>query len=178
MKGMYDLVVYYIIQDFMKRIICLIIAISMITSILSMPMVYANGGNDGDGEDQEEAEETEESKNSVDKYLKNYKNHSLYLDNKGDLYVWGYNFYGQLGDDSYDNSITPKKIMADVKAFSIGGNHSLALKNEGSLWTWGSNAFAQLGDGSYNNSTSPKKLWIMFLPLVRWQPFFSNKSGR
>jgi len=117
----------------MKRIVFLIAAVSIIILSLTMPVVYAEGENDE-------------------------KNHSLYLDNSCDLYGWGYNFYGQLGDGSYTNSITPIKIMTDVKAFSIGGNHSLALRNDGSLWVWGSNAFAQLGDGSYNNSASPKKI--------------------
>ena len=110
--------------DYMKRIVCFIIAVSTIISVLTMPMAYAD----------------EDDNNII-----NYKNHSLYLDSNGDLYAWGYNAFAQLGDGSYTNCSSPKKIMSDVKAFSIGGNHSLALKTDGSLWSWGSNAYAQLG---------------------------------
>jgi len=81
---------------------------------------------------------------------------SLALDSDGAVYAWGYNFYGQLGD----NSTTQRKIPVAVynsgvlsgktiSAIAAGRNHSLAMDSDATLYSWGNNANGQLGD---NNS--------------------------
>lgn len=66
----------------------------------------------------------------------------------GTLYMWGSNFYGELGDGTNNDSYTPKKIMDNVKAVSIGiNNHSGAITEDGSLYMWGINALGELGNG-------------------------------
>lgn len=75
-----------------------------------------------------------------------------------ELYMWGDNEYGQLGNGSNEDSDTPMKIMDDVVQVSLGENHSAAITSDGSLYMWGNNELGQLGDGSYESSTVPIKV--------------------
>jgi alpha-tubulin suppressor-like RCC1 family protein len=83
--------------------------------------------------------------------------HSLFLKNDGSLWAMGYNYFGQLGDGTYDNTNQPEQIMPNnVTAIAAGGDdeevtgHSLFLKSDGSLWAMGYDFFGQLGDGTYS----------------------------
>jgi alpha-tubulin suppressor-like RCC1 family protein len=79
----------------------------------------------------------------------------------GEVWAWGENFDGQLGDGSNEDSLLPvaAKGLAGVIAVATGyDGHSLALKSDGTVWSWGSNACGQLGDGTNNNSNSPVKV--------------------
>ncbi|MGN1303603.1 MAG: hypothetical protein ACI4YB_01080, partial [Oscillospiraceae bacterium] len=46
--------------------------------------------------------------------------HSAYIATNGDLYMWGYNYCGQIGDGTTTNSSTPVKIMSNVAQVSLG----------------------------------------------------------
>lgn len=98
------------------------------------------------------------------------------------LYVWGNNFFGQLGNgkvekflgdinalsNSMDN--TPQKIMSDVSYVSTSGGSTAAIKSDGTLWTWGSNQWDQLGNNSQNNafckSLTNEDIPIQTIPMV------------
>ena len=91
--------------------------------------------------------------------------HSAYIDDNGSLYMWGSNGVGQLGkgtiDKSYttnDDNYTPKKIMDNVKAVSLGESHSAAITKDGSLYMWGDNSRYQFGNGTHEDSTVPIKI--------------------
>ena len=78
--------------------------------------------------------------------------YSLAVDNEGNIWSWGYNSDGQLGngESGYDKDILiPTKITNETKyqQISAGNEHSLALDNEGNIWSWGSNSEGQLGNG-------------------------------
>ncbi len=91
--------------------------------------------------------------------------HSMAVKNDGTVWAWGSNFNGQLGDDSYSQSLTPVQVkdtagtsyLADVISVDGGAqnSHSLALKNDGTVWAWGYNANGQLGDNSQTESLTP-----------------------
>jgi alpha-tubulin suppressor-like RCC1 family protein len=83
--------------------------------------------------------------------------HSLALLPDGTVWGWGYNSYGQLGDDSTTERHTPVQVsgLTDVVAIACGEEHSLALKSDGTVWAWGWNAYGQLGDGSNDSSDTP-----------------------
>jgi alpha-tubulin suppressor-like RCC1 family protein len=90
-------------------------------------------------------------------------NHSLTLNNSGAVYTWGYNNYGQLGDDTTANKRVPVLVrgvggsgnMSGVTAIAAGNNHSLAVKNDGTVWAWGQGGNGRLGDGSATTRTTP-----------------------
>jgi alpha-tubulin suppressor-like RCC1 family protein len=77
---------------------------------------------------------------------------------KGEVWAWGWNDDGQLGDGTNTSSNTPLQVsgLSDVQAVAGGDFHSLALKNDGTVWAWGANGDGQLGDGTAGNKrTTP-----------------------
>ncbi len=78
--------------------------------------------------------------------------HSLALSSTGQVYAWGANFDGQLGDGGTASSDLPVAVPAPpgvaFTAVAAGTGHSLALSSEGQVYAWGFNASGQLGDGT------------------------------
>jgi alpha-tubulin suppressor-like RCC1 family protein len=76
----------------------------------------------------------------------------------GTLWTWGYNFYGQLGDNTSTNRSSPVQTIAfgnNWKQVSCAAQHTAAIKTDGTLWTWGRNSYGQLGDNSNVGKSSP-----------------------
>jgi alpha-tubulin suppressor-like RCC1 family protein len=69
----------------------------------------------------------------------------------GTLWIWGYNFYGQLGINvagPTTNRTTPVTTFlggTNWKQVSCGWHHTSAIKTDGTLWVWGSNSSGRLG---------------------------------
>lgn len=86
--------------------------------------------------------------------------HNMALSSKGNLWGWGWNGYGQLGDYSHTNSSTPKKIYSiyNVIAVECGYSHTIALKEDGTVWAWGQNDLGQLGNSNIAESSYPIKI--------------------
>jgi alpha-tubulin suppressor-like RCC1 family protein len=76
------------------------------------------------------------------------------------LWGWGYNGYGQIGDNTTTNKSSPIQIGADTTWSSIdaGGPNILALKQNGTMWTWGRNNNANLGLGDTENRSVPTQI--------------------
>ena len=72
--------------------------------------------------------------------------------------MWGDNPYGQLGDGTTTDSLTPKKTMDNVITVKLGTNHSAAITKNGDLYMWGANYSYNLGDGTTYDSLIPKKI--------------------
>ncbi|WP_147443420.1 kelch-like protein [Corallococcus sp. AB011P] len=85
--------------------------------------------------------------------------HSLALRQDGTFWAWGDNGYGQLGDGTTTQRLTPVPVqvqgLTGVAALATGYNHSLAVKQDGTVWAWGSNAYGQLGDGTTTQRLTP-----------------------
>ena len=66
------------------------------------------------------------------------------------VWSWGFNRYGQLGDGTTTQRITPGPVANLPPAVSITGGAywSAALAEDGTVWSWGRNAYGQLGDGT------------------------------
>jgi hypothetical protein len=84
--------------------------------------------------------------------------HSLAIKPDGSLWGWGRNDFGQLGDGTTKNRLTPVRIMGGVAAVMAGRTHSAALTTNGTLWVWGDNASGQLGDGTTTRHLKPVRI--------------------
>ncbi|MEJ5207660.1 hypothetical protein [Denitratimonas sp. CY0512] len=84
--------------------------------------------------------------------------HSCAVTGAGAVYCWGSNEYGQLGDGSSMDRVTPVQVTgldSGMQAVSVGRDHSCALSQGGAVWCWGRNSFGQLGDGTAVQRLSP-----------------------
>ena len=71
-----------------------------------------------------------------------------YIDSKDDLYMWGANIDGSLGDaENKDNYAEPVKVLENVKDLLIDnyGPTTAAITNDGELYMWGSNMAGKIG---------------------------------
>lgn len=84
--------------------------------------------------------------------------HVLAIDQSGNLYCWGNNEYGQLGDGTKESKTTPVKVLENVIAIAAGNYHSLAVTKNGDLYAWGYNDCGQLGNGTRVDSNKPIKI--------------------
>lgn len=75
-------------------------------------------------------------------------NHSLAVTPNGLLFAWGFNFHGELGIGSKDDSDEPKEVQGllglNVSYVSAGQFHSAAVTECGKLFTWGHNKHGRL----------------------------------
>ncbi|MFY8352771.1 DUF4214 domain-containing protein, partial [Pseudoalteromonas sp. SSM20] len=87
------------------------------------------------------------------------KAHTMALDYKGDIWVWGANNNSQLGlgNGSPIQSDKPIRLsiqenQTDIKFTKIfsGPNSSFALSESGDIWSWGSNSKGVLGQNAGN----------------------------
>ena len=77
--------------------------------------------------------------------------HTLAFTSGGNVWSWGNNGFGQLGNNSTAVSSTPVQISSlgtTTTAVAAGWGHSLALQSDGMVWAWGDNEFGQLGNTS------------------------------
>lgn len=85
--------------------------------------------------------------------------HSLFLTNKGKLYVCGYGSQGQLGlgksftSNIYEPTLVKSLIGKNIIMIAAGSNHSLALTSRYDVYSCGHNAKGQLGIGESKSST-------------------------
>ena len=88
------------------------------------------------------------------------REHVLALDTNGNMWSWGKNNNGQLGNNSTTNSLVPQKIQSEVKFkdISTGSYHNMALDEKNNIWTWGNNYSYQLGNGTRYNENVPMKM--------------------
>lgn len=83
--------------------------------------------------------------------------HTLALRDDGNVWAWGDNEYGQLGNGTVISSNKPIQVkgLSNVIAIAGGERHSLALKRDGTVWAWGGNEKGTLGNGYNDNSHIP-----------------------
>ena len=70
------------------------------------------------------------------RYVKDGGWYTLAITENDELWGWGDNEYGQLGDGTVEESLYPNKIM-DVKMVESSLKTTFAIKNNGELWSWG-----------------------------------------
>lgn len=84
------------------------------------------------------------------------ENHSLCVTSNGDVFCFGSNRFGQLGDSSGNSTSMPggcrsvPRRVEDLKkcpcvSVAAGEKHSVALSRKGEVYVWGDNSAGQLG---------------------------------
>ena len=86
--------------------------------------------------------------------------HALGVNSLGELYVWGKNDHGQLGNGGNTSLRVPTRIATSVswKYVSAGNTFSMAISGNGELYAWGRNNHGQLGDGTKTDRSTPTKI--------------------
>ncbi|VTR75427.1 IPT/TIG domain-containing protein [Cellulomonas hominis] len=84
--------------------------------------------------------------------------HVLALAADGTVWGWGDNNWGQLGDGTTTDRITPAPVpgLTGVTAVSAGEDFSVALTGDGRVLTWGRNDENQLGQGDDDWRLTPE----------------------
>lgn len=68
------------------------------------------------------------------------------------LWAWGVNRQGCLGDGTKTTQATPKLLsLTDVKIIAARLQGAYALTENGTLWSWGENMYGSVGNGIYQN---------------------------
>lgn len=87
--------------------------------------------------------------------------HTLVLGANGNLYGWGGNAQGQLGDGSMAFRTSPVAVSMTpfagktVKKIAVGGSISFVLTNDGIVYTWGQGYSGALGAGNVSDRSTP-----------------------
>lgn len=79
----------------------------------------------------------------------------LALTADGQLYAWGYNGWGQLGQGNLNTKYLPTLVSAlagkNIISMATSGSHVVALTDDSNQWAWGLGYSGQLGDGISGN---------------------------
>ncbi len=81
------------------------------------------------------------------------------LTGTGQVWTWGGNRYGQLGDGTTTIGFAPYQVelpgSAPAASIAVGQDHVLALTRQGVIYAWGRNHRGQLGDGTAIDRAAP-----------------------
>ena len=63
-------------------------------------------------------------------------NHAFYTDRAGNVWAWGYNDSGQIGNGTNLVVLSPERLqtISGISCISPGDHHSIAVKEDGSVW--------------------------------------------
>ncbi len=82
--------------------------------------------------------------------------HVLILTENGEVYAWGRNSQGQVGNGKTVKTNVPYKLpLQNIVQIACGGKFSLALDKDGVLWGWGDNEYHQLSPDSHPYQPTP-----------------------
>lgn len=85
--------------------------------------------------------------------------HVLMLTENGEVYAWGRNSDGQVGNGKTGKTKDPQKLpLQNIVQIAAGGKFSLALDRDGQLWGWGDNKYHQLSPNKTQRFLSPIRI--------------------
>jgi len=96
--------------------------------------------------------------------------HSLAAVDNAQAIAWGANYFGQLGDGTTVNRLTPVPVCAvgqvapctrflyGIRHIAGGDSHGIAQLSSGGVVAWGYNEVGQLGDGTSTNRLTPVRV--------------------
>lgn len=85
--------------------------------------------------------------------------HVMMLTENGEVYAWGRNSHGQVGNGKTKKIAEPYKLpLENIVQIACGGKFSLALDRDGQLWGWGDNEHHTLLPHTTENQKTPVKI--------------------
>ena len=115
---------------------------------------------------------------------------SLAVGRDGYAYAWGWNQYGELGNNSTSDSHVPVRVrdpahpndpnagLKATQAIGAGFYHSLAFDDqEGSIWAWGYNGDGELGNNSTVSSHVPVQVKFSLAPIITAARFDASPAA-
>ncbi|KAI1887409.1 hypothetical protein AGOR_G00190000 [Albula goreensis] len=93
-------------------------------------------------------------------YISCGEEHTAALTKDGGLFTFGDGSQGQLGHDSTNNEVLPRRVLelmgSEVSQIACGRHHTLAfVPSSGLVYAFGCNSKGQLGTGTRGNAQSP-----------------------
>lgn len=80
----------------------------------------------------------------------------------GAAYCWGHNFYGEVGDGTFDHRSVPTRVAGGLRfrTIAIGNSHACGVlltnsADSSAAYCWGTNGDGELGDGGTTSSAAP-----------------------
>src|SRR5260370_23523293 len=85
--------------------------------------------------------------------------HACARTEQGNVFCWGANEHGQIGNTVNAKQPTPTRIDGvTAKAITAGAGHTCSLDQSGAIFCWGGNEHGQVGDGTSENRSAPVKV--------------------
>ena len=82
--------------------------------------------------------------------------HGSAIKTDGTLWMWGYNYHGQLGLNDTTQRSSPTQVPGTTWSKVAGGEDgTAAIKTDGTGWIWGKNQYGQLGQNNTTTYSSP-----------------------
>jgi alpha-tubulin suppressor-like RCC1 family protein/serine/threonine protein kinase len=83
--------------------------------------------------------------------------HSCAVDTTGDVWCWGRNAHGAVGDGTSTSRFVPVRLQLPEPAIAVqvGPTHSCALTAQGTALCWGANTTGTVGDGTRVDRLAP-----------------------
>jgi alpha-tubulin suppressor-like RCC1 family protein len=84
--------------------------------------------------------------------------HTCALTSVGGVVCWGWNHYGQLGDGTTTDRLSPTPVVglgSGVSEIAVGWGYTCALTSGRGVVCWGHNRTGQLGDGTTTDRLTP-----------------------
>ena len=86
-----------------------------------------------------------------------YNNGTVYVLTDTGLYAWGSNGFGEVGNGTIDNVLTPyKAVNGNIKEI-VYNNRTVYVLTDDGLYAWGYNKYGQVGNGKTESIRTPHK---------------------
>ncbi len=104
----------------------------------------------------------------------NIGTHTGAITTTGQLWMWGANTTGLLGDNTVVTRSSPTQVgtLTNWATLSVGQNHAAAVKTDGTLWAWGTGTSGQLGDNTATTKSSP----VQVGSLTNWATIATGQT--
>jgi alpha-tubulin suppressor-like RCC1 family protein len=108
--------------------------------------------------------------------------HACAVQSGGNLYCWGNNTNGQIGNNATTNVLAPVQVPLStgsnpVLGVSCGGFHTCAVNIYGFVYCWGANGFGQIGNNTTTEAHAPVDLYPETFEYVQLALGYQHTCG-